>query len=188
MKVTIDNQNELLLEADIKPINEWWIASTSKIYKEDRLIYSVEIDDNPVFSGYEQIIVNDYRGINRINIITKTKKESIVETELALADYLDRFIPTSRQIADYFYGELSEEQWAEFTQLVEGLSWIVNSLRFLQILHENQEILALQVLQMEALVKELGESLERAEYTLTADLLNYEIIPLLEKMKINTIH
>ncbi|MNM77367.1 hypothetical protein D3C81_892190 [compost metagenome] len=188
MKVTIDNQNELLLEADIKPINEWWIASTSKIYREDRFIYSVEIDDNPIFSGYEQVIIDDFRNINRINIITKTKKESIVETELALADYLERFIPASRYIADYFYGDMNEEQWAEFTQLVEGLGWIVNSLRFLQILHENHEVLALQVLQMEALVKELGESLERAEYTFTADLLNYEITPLLEKMKINTIH
>jgi hypothetical protein len=188
VKVTIDNQNELLLEADIKPINEWWIASTSKIYKEDRLIYSVEINDNPVFSGYEQIIVNDYKDINRININTRTKKESIVETELALADYLEKFIPASRQIADYFYGDMDEEQWAEFTQLVEGLSWIVNSLKFLQILHGNQETLAVPVLQVEALVNELGESLERAEYTLTADLLNYEIAPLFEKMKINTIH
>lgn len=188
MKVTIDNQNELVLEADIKRINEWWIASTSKIYKEDRLIYSVEIDDTPVYSGYEQIIVNDYRDINRINIITRTKKESIDETELALADYLEKFIPASRQIADYFYGDLNEEQWTEFTQLLEGLSWIVNSLKFLQILHGNQETLAAQALRMEALVNELGESLERAEYTLTADLMNYEITPLLEKMKINTIH
>ncbi|WP_052410378.1 hypothetical protein [Paenibacillus durus] len=188
MKVTIDNQNELVLEADLKPINEWWISSTAKIYKEDRLIYSVEIDNNPIFTGYEQIIINDYREINQINIITKTKKESIIETELALDEYLDKFIPASRKVADYFYGDINEEHWAEFSQLVEGLNWIVNSLDFLQILYGDQDSLISIISQLKSAIGELSGSLNQAEYVLTADLLNYEIIPLLEKMKTKTIN
>lgn len=182
MKVSIDKAEERILERDINVINNWWNKAASELYSAGRLIYCVEIDEQSIFDNYEQVIVNNYHNITGINIKSLSKKESIEETRISLNEYLNRFIPVTLDIADYFYSEVTEEQWAEFSKFLEGLSWIVQSIQFLNLLTSDHDRYNLNSLKLEGPIEELEQALEAQDYVLVADIIRYDLIPQLEQL------
>ncbi|ANS76091.1 hypothetical protein AWM70_17120 [Paenibacillus yonginensis] len=185
MQVAIDNIEVLTIEDDFKKLDEWWTGATAKIYKENRLIYNVEIDSNIFYNGYELIIYENINNISRININTKGKEESIEETKILLGQYLEGFIPISQKIADYFYGNMKDEHWTEFTDLLEGIKWIISSLEFIQVLSNSTATSYSNLAdEITARVTELDQALQNNEMVLIGDLVNYDLIPLIEKIKL----
>jgi len=187
MLISIDNENEQFIEPNLDVLNLWWQKSTGEIYSKDRLIYCVEIDGDIFYRDYESFIVNNREGIKRVNIKTLTRMESLIDTESALKDYLNRFIPSALNVSDTFYGEISEECWSLFSQFIEGLNWILKSMDFARLLHQENTInlppysTALQ--KLEKVVGELDQSLNQRDYVMVGDLIQYEIIPILEQFQ-----
>lgn len=179
LRTTIDNDNEVYINPKFEDINKWWIEATSRIYKEDRLIYCVKIDGQPLFNEYEKYIVKNFGQIREINIETKSKQESISETKIAIQQFLEKFIPAGNLIADSFYSGMDQQNWQDFSDFIEGLNWLLSSFEFINVLNPTQNI-SLMLSNFEQNVKELSGSLERQEYVLSGDLIKYEILPSLE--------
>lgn len=179
MRVAVDNKVEQQIDNDLDTIQKWWQNEVSQIYSDDRLIYYVDIEDVSFYSDYEQVLFENFRSINKVNIHTRNRTESIKETEITLYDYLTKYIPASKEIADHFYGEIQEEHWSMFVQLTDGLGWIMSSMNFLNILN-GISTKSLEITKLELALNELEQGLIAQENVLIGDILRYEIIPVLE--------
>lgn len=183
MRVSIDNLKVREIKKDLNCINEWWNASTEELYSTERLIYCVEINGNSIYNNYEHFIIENYQEITEINIKSLSKNESIEETCKTLNDYLVRFIPATLVIADYFYSDVTEAQWSEFSEFIDGLSWIVKSIDFLRLLTSDSTSQLFVFNDFEKAISELEQGLEAKDYVLVADIMRYELVLQLEQLK-----
>jgi hypothetical protein len=180
----IDNHEPQDIHNDIQTINNWWKEFTSHLYREERLIYCLEIDRVQMFSGYESFIVKNHENINQIHIQTKSHQESMQETFQVMGSYLEAFIPKSFAVADFFYGEVSEAQWGEFSQFIDGLNWIVSSLEFIQsVSASDNDAVKLVLAELEPVIANLEQSIQNDEHVEMADLIKYELIPIIKPVQ-----
>ncbi|RCX19073.1 hypothetical protein DFP94_10589 [Fontibacillus phaseoli] len=186
MRVDVDNVNVKEIDNSIQSVNNWWMEVTSKIYKQDRFIYCVEINGQVFYNEYERVILDNFQTIESINIRTKTKQESITETLSNINEYLAGFLPASSKVADYFYGELSDNEWNQFSSFVSGLQWIIDAIRFLETLNVNSDmdLLVSNRTEIERIIAEMDQSLQKREYVMVGDLIQYELVPVLENYKL----
>ncbi|MFU1796325.1 hypothetical protein ACM1RC_20875 [Paenibacillus azoreducens] len=184
MRVMTDNYEPQEIHNDIQTINNWWKEFTSHLYRKKRLIYCLEIDGVQMFNGYESFIVENHEDINQIHIHTKSHQESIQETFQVMGNYLETFIPKSLALADCFYGEVSESQWDEFSQFIDGLNWIVSSLEFIQSISDSvNDDIKLVLAELEPVIANLEQSIQNDEHVEMADLIKYELIPIIEPVQ-----
>lgn len=179
MKITIDRTEETLLESNLDSIKEWWQLWTTQIYQKDRLIYCVNIDGQAMYAGYEDYIYNHFKDIHKIDIETKSKQESYEETVLVIKEYLDKLMPACHVLADYFYTELNEERWGQFSQFIEGLNWLIHAFEFMQVLNPEVD-LNLVIVKFKEIITEMNDGLESNDMVLVGDLIQYEIPAVLE--------
>lgn len=185
MKVMIDDKQVQNIEPIFKEVNRWWTASIEEIFRQQRLVYCVHIDGNMMYHDYEQYIVNHMDSINEINIQTLSRMESIQETEKSLVEYIERFIPASLEMANHFFGVLSEEHWGQFSDFIQGLNWIIQAIEFEIQLFKQDGISVPDYLfiidKLNPYLLEMEGNLERQEYSTVGDLIQYEIVPVLQE-------
>jgi len=183
----IDSQQEQILEPDFNALDNWWRVSTAQIYQQQRLIHSVEFDSEVLYSNYENFLVENMNRVQTVNIRTLTVRESIIDTENSLKDYLDRFIPEAFKISQHFYGDLTEEHWGRFSDFIGGLDWILKALSFETELYKidrtNPPGYLLLIDNLSELVAQLGSALENMDLVTVGDLMQYELVPLLQKIQ-----
>ncbi|WP_374717699.1 hypothetical protein [Neobacillus sp.] len=189
MKVAIDDQQVEWIDDTLEGIEYWWKCSTSRIYQDRRFIHFVEVNGKAVYEAYELYIVQNLQEVREINIHTLSVIESIQETEKALDEYLERFLPGALDVADQLYGGLSSESQPLFRQLLEGLNWIVMSMQFERELyamveyHANPEFLISALSALENLHQEIMKAVENNDFTGVSDLLQYEVVPVLQQFQ-----
>lgn len=111
MKITIDEQKEIISSPLREEFNKIWLEFTTEIYQAERLIYCVDIDGQVLYNQYEQYILHHIQEIENIHIHTMSRFDSINETEEQLVQYLNKFIPGMITIVDRMYGDMSNELW-----------------------------------------------------------------------------
>ncbi|GGH33041.1 hypothetical protein [Paenibacillus segetis] len=188
MKITIDEIKERVISTVQKEFDKIWLECTSEIYQAERLIYSVDIDGQVLYNQYEEFIHEHLQQIKHIQIKTLSKLESIQETEEQMSQYLNKFVPGMNAIADRMYGDMNAELWGELASGLEGLQWIVKSFEFLEFLYNpdvlNYSILANFYTNLKNIIKDLDANLSGDDLVAVADLIKYELVPCLEKYKI----
>jgi len=185
MRILIDNKHEANIDLVQGQIKAWWGKLCSDINNADRFIYSISIDDQPVYDFFVEYIESNLATLKELNILTKTKQESIIETTEAISEYFDRFLPSISQLSDHFYGEITEENWGAFSYFIEGLSWILKSIEFLQVI-SGQEAYSIHnkaLQELSKIVEDLETALEDEQYVVVGDLMQYELSPVLESYK-----
>lgn len=185
MRITVDGQYETNEIADIDAFNKWWVESTSKIIQQDRLIYCVEVDGTALYNEYEQFIASNTDQIRKVNIVTLSRMESLSNTDTALNDYLDRFIPISLNLANRFYGDVEQEDWSVFSQFITGLDWIIKSLEFASVLSSEYSVEPYSVTKekLTSIVEDMEVNVEQKDLVTVADLIQYEVIPPLQQFR-----
>lgn len=188
MKVTIDHQQEQILDASIESLDRWWKQATGYIFGQQKLIYCVEIDGSTLFDNYEQYLILNVNKIREVNIKTLSRMESIQDTEQSIDEYLDGFIPAAQNVADQLFGEITQEQQGLFAQFIEGLGWIVNALEFNLALY-NQDgtvpsYLTSVMEPLEANINEIYNHVQEEDLVSVGDLIQYELIPLLQNFNL----
>lgn len=187
MKVAVDHQEGKFIDSTIEQLDDWWKSATSYIYKQQRLIHCVEIDGNVFYTGFEQYLMDNVTDIKDVTIRTLTRLESIQETEQSIDEYLERFIPITQNIADQLYGDVMQEQQNSFAQFIEGLSWIVKAMEFIQALYDETnhvpQYLKVIMSPLETIINDIFENVQQNDYVSVGDLLQYELLPLLQKFQ-----
>jgi len=100
-------------------------------------------------------------------------------------DYLERALPEVESLADEFYQGAESNTWDKFDLFLEGLQWLAQLTHSLQ----NPKTVANWANYQRAateLLKKLGEldtALQVGDQVLMADLIKYELYPLLEELR-----
>ncbi|MNW51893.1 hypothetical protein D3C74_293920 [compost metagenome] len=88
-------------------------------------------------------------------------------------------------IADQMYGEMLPEVWDQLKTGLEGLQWIVSSFEFLRYLYSTDSIVVSKLLdysnELGRIIGEIANSINRDDIVGVADLIQYELLPILEK-------
>ncbi|HWR45772.1 hypothetical protein [Sporomusa sp.] len=141
---------------------------------------SFEIDGVELYSDYDQYIIEHIENIKIIVINVKTLKELMDDTLNSIQEYIIRAIPEIDKMVDEFYQGVSQNTWDKFSQLLEGLQFIINSLNTIG---DNQdwyynasqfELVKQNLLRQIIMLQQAMESQDRVKLS---DALLYEIIP-----------
>ena len=150
------------------------------------------VDNLEIYEDYEGYFLDNIRNIREVKVISKTIKELATNIMLSTIDYLSRAIPEINILSDEFYKTPTEQSWAKFSDLLEGIAWIVDSfvaidtnsrLRDIVSSYEEWNHYAKGIYSLQELLGELEEIMESQDTVSMGDILSYEISPLFQGMK-----
>ena len=103
----------------------------------------------------------------------KQQKEIVVE----LKAYLPRFISGLKEIIKWFHQGEEEKALKNMSHVVEGTEWIIEVLNLTNELYYQP----IDTKQINPFLLKVNEGLERSDSLLIADILEYEITPIIEE-------
>lgn len=156
------------------------LLDNSQIVMENLVINGSVVEDD-----YEEFIAANLLTIEDIEILGRPLQEYIFEQVREGLAYLERALPEVENLADQFYQGCSNGTWEKFDLLLEGIQWLAQLTHTVQ----NPEIITnwsdYQKTSVEMLQKlgELGSALQNMDQVLIADIIKYEIYPLLGNLQ-----
>ena len=148
----------------------------------DQKLSCIAVDGVEVFEDYGQYIMDNLAQIKTIHVKVKTLKELLLDAFISIEEYLSRVIPEIEIMANEFNHEVGEGTWNKFTQLLDGLQFILNTLSVIQVhpeLCSNADKFAETKRTIENQIAFLQEALENQDRVSIGDILLYEIMPCL---------
>jgi hypothetical protein len=147
------------------------------VRKSDLILTGMDIDGLQIYDRYEEIIAQNLLNIRMITLEAKSKGELENELMAQLGDYLSRAIPALEELISELYKSVNENTWNTFLDFVEGTSWIIKLLEFI-----DPSRLPAVVSPLNENLLELNSAVEKQDTILMADILMYEIKPLYEEV------
>lgn len=185
MRVTI--QDEIKTFDNINGVFEQIQTFLDESLLEKELYFShMVIDGVEIYNDYEFYIEDHLRKIENIIIEVKTEWQFTDDIIISIHEYLRRAMPEIKLLSNSFYQSSSTEAWKKLSDLFEAIQWIhgaIMSINNKKSQIENGEQYIFNAASLEGIFPDLLQALEAQDNTLIADLLMYEIIPLLEKLQ-----
>lgn len=191
MKFIVDG-NIYFLEKDEEIIEKIADILTDEMEKTNKVIKSLEIDGLELYQDYFEYILDNLNYIESINAKLITYKELVGETLVGTIDYLQGAAEEIVPLSEAFYAEPTKESWDDFSDLLEGINWIIsvfnlidNDKTLIETLpsYEIWNLYAKDILALNELIPQMNDALNSKDNTLLADLMMYEILPLYEDMR-----
>lgn len=98
-------------------------------------------------------------------------EKDVLELRETLIGYLSRMEDTVPEITSLYRSGKLQEAKGQMLLLAEGLKWVSDAVELTKTYHQ------LSAVSIEKILRELIESLENGDMLMTADLLEYELIP-----------
>jgi hypothetical protein len=152
------------------------------LYDQQEIVQEVSIDGVDYREGYNNYLLENMMDIKSVEI--KTVHESILIKEIVvdLKDYLPKLIRACDSIAELLYGEMQQEEWSHFGQLMEGIQWVSQSVLAIRSHGERYDgLVPIQpavvsfVAVIEKQIQELEAAMQHNDYTAVGDLIKYEM-------------
>lgn len=154
--------------------------------RQELFVTSITANDIPVEMSLEEAL--QLEGLEKMEISAATLGQLLRESLRSLAEYLPRLTAGLEKAAELFQqGDLQSANEI-FIKAAEGLEWVIHLFVFLE---RNYLLLQERVPALEPVaftgelggkLKELLAAWENRDYVLVGDLLNYELVPFLEKV------
>ena len=191
MKIFIENQI-LEYDNDKNQIDNIFMEIDGITEKSSKTLSHMVIDGNEIVGDYYDYFLNNIKNINKIEVILLTYKELIEEILLSTLNYLKRTPQIIEGLANTFYKNPTKESWNDLNDLLEALSWIMNTfasidqdhrLKDIILSYENWNLYAKEVLSLKEILANLEEALANNDYVSIADILSYEIESVFKEME-----
>jgi hypothetical protein len=165
-------------EARLESLNSLF----KSLYDQQEIVQEVIIDGVNYRDQYNNYLIENLMDIRSVEI--KSVQEAVLMQSIAedLKEYLPKLIRGCDSIPELLYGEMKEEDWGYFGQLMEGTNWVGQSALALRTYGDKRlgaEPIHASVVQfidgLEKHVEELGTAMEQQDYTSAADLIKYEM-------------
>lgn len=191
LKLIVDG-NIYFLEKDEEIIEKITDILIDEMKKTNKVIKSFEIDGLELYQDYFEYILDNLNYIENIKVKLITYKELVGETLVGTIDYLQGATEEIVPLSEAFYAEPTKESWDNFSDLLEGLNWIIsvfnlidNDKTLIETLpsYEIWNLYAKDILALNELIPQMNDALNSKDNTLLADLMMYEILPLYEDMR-----
>ncbi|MCD6170436.1 MAG: hypothetical protein J7J76_07820 [Candidatus Latescibacteria bacterium] len=156
-----------------------------EIVTPNRVITAVKVNGEEITSEMQSKYCSlPTEQLKSIEMETATPEQLIRQNLLSAADYLTRLIPAAEEAAEMF--RLGEEAGANelYAQCVEGFRWLVRLLGGsdrLQQLRGAESLLGDHLSPVPQITDEMFQAQKGQDWVMLADLLEYELIPLLKQ-------
>ncbi|MDZ5471958.1 hypothetical protein SM124_09380 [Bacillus sp. 31A1R] len=173
----LNKSNDIYDEIEVF-IND--ILLDGELYFSHMIIDGVEVYDN-----YEIYIEENLLRIENIIVEVKTVLQFFTSIILSINEYSSNAIPELKQLSTAFYNSSSSESWKKLTDFLEALQWIneaIVSINSKEIKPNHGDKYLGITASFENVFPNLLEALEGQDNIFIADILNYEIIPLLQDL------
>lgn len=189
MELIIDNKSSYLEIKDFSSFITVWNETMDTILSDERFISFVEINGEVYYDQYEIIFRDKFNEIEKIKVTTISSEDNLNQLLLSISEYTQKFIRGTNIISQYFYGELEEHHWEQFSLFLEGLNWLYQSIEFALFLmnkphlsDRSQDPFNSIFDELNPCIKELEAALEAQDYVSVGDIMQYEVAPLFEKL------
>lgn len=166
---------------------KWLLEEIDDILKEpERVFLGMNIDGTEVYEDYYNYISERLDSIKFIIVEIRTTKEMILDTLNTTVEYLNRALPEIENLAGGFYNTPNTGTWERFRQFLEGIKWLNSTISFFDNnsnLYDGLNEYVSYAKRLPDIFRELIQAYKSSDMILMADLLSYEIIPLLQSMK-----
>ena len=118
-----------------------------------------------------------------IEVIVKTPREFINDLMLTAEAYIKGAKPEIEVLIEAFYQNPTSENWSQFSQLLEGIQWLNQITVLIEKIPEkprNWTAFIEKATALEAALRNLQEAVENNDSILIADMIQYEILPVME--------
>jgi len=139
---------------------------------------SLIVDGVAIDTDYALYLSQWITEIQEIKVEVKSLRRLMVETMQTAVEYLERAQPEVERLGNDFYQGPTEDTWNKFSQLLEGLEWLLEAGTVIESFHPEQQIATRWGAQFKEKIKLLRDAMENSDHVLLGDLLQYEISPL----------
>lgn len=165
------------------------LEKINEFIKKDNTVFShLVIDDINVYENHEEYINEKINEMMRIEIVTRSKNQMIMETMESIHDYLERAVPALNELVDQSYSDYTKDTWVGLQQLTDGMQWMLQFVEFTRdakVQPKNWDNADDSFKACEQQFAQLLEAIEAHDMVLISDLLAYEIVPAYEAFKGN---
>lgn len=191
MKLIVEG-NIYFLEKDGEVIEKIADILSQEVENANKVIRSIIVDGLELYQDYFEYILDNLDNIEEIDVKLSTYKELVNETLIGTVDYLEGASNELEPLSEEFYAEPTKESWERFSDLIEGINWIIsvfnlidNDKSLIETLpsYEIWNLYAKDVLTLNELIPQMSDALNLKDNTLLADLMMYEILPIYNDMR-----
>ncbi|GAB2545152.1 hypothetical protein [Gracilibacillus alcaliphilus] len=179
-------QKRYYFENDVEVLDQLFAEINTHIEKSNKYFSHLLVDGVEVFEQHDTYMKEHISNLDQIEVVLKSIQELIEETLLSTNHYITRAIPEIEELAEQFYNHPDEAAWMKFDQLLQGLQWMIE---MMQLVDQNNQyvsnwkeyISSTETLKQQ--LTELLEAVENKDMVLLADIIQYELLPVLEQLK-----
>lgn len=180
MNVILDNNILEAIPTGIRTLGALIHHVGSLPQLKQRVIQSITINGNEL-QGWDAGSSLPLPSDASVRITTRPLAHVLMETALSCRDYLPRLQEGAVSVAADFHQGRQAEAFDTMNDLIEGLNWYTEFLRNILTLRPREGERAASCLSsLNRILAELVGAWERQDFTLLADLLEYELVPELE--------
>ena len=161
------------------------IQELNRLFKnlldKNEIVQEVVIDGVVYQEGYNQLLLQNVQTIQEVEIRTINGAALSADIRVNLQEYLPKLIGAFDSISEIFYGQMRDDDWSYFAQLVEGMQWVVQSVQVLvdQAVRFSSSpllgVLTVFIAQSEEQLGQLEGYMQKKDYTAAGDLIKYEL-------------
>jgi len=178
----------IIFQDKVLKINENNLDELEKFMKhvnarlnENGLVFSHFLVNGTPFYSDIQDLINEYSNQEvPVEIVGITEREWMLELKHEGYQYIERAEQVLIQLSEKLYaGENTGDIWQQFVHLSEGLHYLYQIFSQSK-LGENHENI---VVGIKSVSEQLLQAMENLDFTLIADFIQYELLPLFAQMK-----
>ncbi|GGL54500.1 hypothetical protein [Sporolactobacillus putidus] len=181
MDLMINDQQITLLHPSVNQV----VDSINNLLNQDNYYSHMIADGVEIYDDCATYLAGHLADIQTLEVKTKTLMEFIHDNLLLAKDYLDRAIPRVIHLTDRFYKNPSKEDWLAFEELLDGVQWLEKMLTAIDRTNKHPENWGQYTAifsSLQKVLKNVEEALQSGDTVLIADLVLYEIEPLLKRL------
>lgn len=155
----------------------------ANLYEQGQIFQGLRIGDRVVRDGFEEFVKQQADVSPQTEVVIESVDETLLMNDIYsdMTGYLPKLIKALDSISELLYGQMSNEDWTYFSQLIEGIHWFMSAAHGLR--HHIERLRPTSPLlgaltrfesEAEERVAELNEALSQKDYTAAGDQLKYE--------------
>ncbi len=150
------------------------------VYFSHLVIDGVEVTDAP-----QEYVVKNIKNISNIEVAFLSQDQYFGQVVSIMNNFIEKAAPSLKEVADEFYGKPDSETWDRFEACINGISsllGIINSLVAAPEITGKAEAIAVLGESIGLHLENLHTAAKLNDFTLMADILNFELVKFLEKL------
>lgn len=145
----------------------------------------IKLEEDTIYEGLEEVLRLKMDSITQFEVIGITATVFTADLIITAQHYIQSALPQIQGVITNFYNQDSSEHWSDLNDLLGSLQWMftMNDAVSSSIACPKEwHIMQIPFTKIQNVLQEFLEALENQDQVLIADMLNYEIQPILEEM------